>query len=307
MADEPTTVPSVSAVEHSNGSAPGQPRMTSPSGPSPLVAHARRELNRIAVADNGTRDEEQHEVNQHILKMITIFAKEGHSGFSAGWATSVLNRLLQYKPLTPLQGTPDEWVHVGDNEGVPVFQNSRYGCVFKEGDGQAYDIETRVYDDGQSLYQRGGDRQPITFPYSPPSKPEVIKVNAEGYRTFQVDYVYDPANWECTYEWGEKAEMIEDRPNPSEPYKIATLVKGPDLYVISLPISFDIEEDDFEEFEDFYFVSEEEAKKAQKEAMQRLRDVAHAAASETSETGDLPSETDPIVGKDGRLSPSGDE
>lgn len=147
---------------------------------SNLIAHARRELNRVAQRPDGSFDKDQVAINEHILKMISIFAREGHSGFSAGWTAAALNRLLKFKPLTPLLGTPDEWVHVGDNEaGVPVYQNSRYGCVFKEGNGQAYDIETRVYDDGQSLFHRGGERQLISFPYVPPLQPEVIKVDPE--------------------------------------------------------------------------------------------------------------------------------
>lgn len=241
----------------------------------------------------------QAAVNAHLIKMIMIFSREGHSGGSAGWAAAALNRLLKFKPLAPLFGTDDEWVEVGETEaGVPIFQNSRYGCVFKEGkDGQAYDIETRVYDDGSALFQRGGDRQPITFPYSPPAQPEVVKVNALGHRTFQVDYVYADEEWECTYPWGDRSELVEDRPEPFVPYKVKSLVQGPDLWVISIPIAYDIAEDDFEDFEDKFFVSEQEAKDALQEAKDRLKEAAStvtvSGAPETPETGDRPSETDP--------------
>lgn len=57
-------------------------------------------------------------INKNILEIIEVFSNQGHSGFSAGYAISVLERLLRYKPLTPLTGEPDEWNEVHSTEEV---------------------------------------------------------------------------------------------------------------------------------------------------------------------------------------------
>ena len=36
-----------------------------------------------------------------------------HSGFSIGITMNILNRLVQCKPLTPIEDTPDVWHEVG--------------------------------------------------------------------------------------------------------------------------------------------------------------------------------------------------
>ena len=57
------------------------------------------------------------------------------------------------------------------------------------------------------------------------------KRNAEGHRTFKVDYVYD-TEWDCTYPWSERAELVEDRDDPTKPLMVKSLIQGPDLWVV---------------------------------------------------------------------------
>lgn len=126
-----------------------------------LVEHAKRELALLPGDDDG--DEMQAEMNAHIIRMVELFADEGHSGFSAAYAISVLQKLLSFEPLTPLTGNDDEWVEVGTG----VFQNSRCSRVFKE-DGEAYDIDGRVFREPSGACFTGRDsRVPVTFPYVP--------------------------------------------------------------------------------------------------------------------------------------------
>jgi hypothetical protein len=135
------------------------------------------ELTRIGMYGSG--DKMNDMMCDHILKMVDLFAEEGHSGFSAGYAISILQKLLRFEPLSPLTGEDDEWCEVSDG----LFQNKRLSRVFKNGkDGQAYDINGRVFvePDGVSYTSRDS-RVYIEFPYIP--KTEYVNVEKTEYPT----------------------------------------------------------------------------------------------------------------------------
>lgn len=111
-------------------------------------------------------------MRDHILKMIEVFADEGHSGFSASYAVSILEKLLKFEPITPLTGNDDEWMDIGHD----TYQNIRCGRVFKRKGEGAYDIEGRVFYDEivdengkpyKSYFTCFESRTPVTFPYVP--------------------------------------------------------------------------------------------------------------------------------------------
>jgi hypothetical protein len=131
--------------------------------PGNLFAHANREL------PSSVNDEMQQLMNQQLRELILVFSTHGHSGFSAGYAISALEKLLRFEPLRPLTGDPDEWVEVDKG----VFQNRRCSRVFKDVDrfgGQAYDIEAIVFRDHLGGYTSRDSAQPITFPYTPTTR-----------------------------------------------------------------------------------------------------------------------------------------
>lgn len=138
-----------------------------------LETYAIDELTRIGMYDSD--DEMNREMCEHILKMVDVFAEEGHSGFSAEYAIGILQKLLRYQPLSPLTGGDDEWIEVTDG----VFQNKRCSRIFKDGkDGQAYDIHGKVFvePDGVSYTSRDS-RMFIEFPYVP--KTEYVNVEKD--------------------------------------------------------------------------------------------------------------------------------
>lgn len=110
------------------------------------------------------------------LSIVRIFANRGDSGFSASWATRVIERLLSFKPITPLTGDPFEWMEVGHG----TFQNVRYSAVFKDERG-AHDINGAVKsdDDGQTWFTDSDCFTPVTFPYTPPDEPQKIYVEKD--------------------------------------------------------------------------------------------------------------------------------
>lgn len=144
---------------------------------SGLEAYAERELARLTGDPDG--DEMQIAMNKHLLRMVRTFAREGHSGFSAGYAVSILQKLLRYEPLGPLTGADDEWTDIGDMSGEPMWQNNRCSRVFKGADGRAYDIDGRVFQepDGYGFTGRGSSVF-VTFPYTPTT--EYVPVGPDG-------------------------------------------------------------------------------------------------------------------------------
>lgn len=110
---------------------------------------------------------EDPDMVSHILKMVKVFAEEGHSGFSANYAVNLLSKILKYEPLTPLTGE--------DNEGTPLdydpdmkFQNKRRSHVFKRADGSAYNSQFYIFQDKDgSCFTNSDSSKDITFPYVP--------------------------------------------------------------------------------------------------------------------------------------------
>jgi hypothetical protein len=145
-----------------------------------MTEFAKKEMDIIGLTDE---DEMNGAMRKHILHMVEEFADEGHSGFSASYALSILQKVLAYKPLSPLTGEDSEWNDVADHgRGDFLFQNNRYSAVFKEGkDGEAYDIDGKVFWDWwtdpktgertKSYYSCGESRTPVIFPYDVPESP----------------------------------------------------------------------------------------------------------------------------------------
>jgi len=139
---------------------------------SNIKDYAISELTRIGMY--GSDDEINNAMCKHILKMVDVFDEEGHSGFSAEYAVSILQKLLRFEPLSPLTGEDNEWNEVGPD----VYQNKRLSRVFKEGkDGQAYDIRGKVFvEPNGASYTSRDSRVYIEFPYVP--KTEYVNVES---------------------------------------------------------------------------------------------------------------------------------
>lgn len=123
------------------------------------------------------------------LEAFEVLCNQGHSGYSIGVTKDILNRLIDCKPLTPLQGTDDEWQEAfpfdgwtEDGRQVTEYQNKRYSSLFKyeysDGNVEYSDINRAVgisseddipfYNGMISKYVN--KKYPITFPYAPSNK-----------------------------------------------------------------------------------------------------------------------------------------
>lgn len=135
-----------------------------------MKSYAELELARIPHDEDGL----QSLMDKDILEIIEKFSEQNHSGFSANYALSILDRLLRFKPITPLLGGNEEWVKVSDNR----WQNKRCSSVFKNADGKAYDIDAVIVSDngGVTWFSTSKFYKEISFPYLPPINPEKVYI-----------------------------------------------------------------------------------------------------------------------------------
>lgn len=144
-----------------------------------LVKHAHYEFAAAGWTDgNGNfKDEMQAEICKHVLRLLEVFSEEGHSGSSAPYALNLFTRLAKFEPIAPLTGEDWEWVDHGHTK-----QNKRASHVFKDPDGNVYDINGRVFwewngtkeDPHKSYYTNRLSHIPVCFPYTVPEKPEYV-------------------------------------------------------------------------------------------------------------------------------------
>lgn len=125
-----------------------------------LFAHADRELPKPE-----TDDTMQALMNAQLKELLLVFSTHGHSGSSASYAITILERLLRYAPIGPLKGTPEEWREATTD----LLQNRRCSRVFKEkSTGLAYDIAGKVFrEPSGACYTSRESRVTVTFPYTP--------------------------------------------------------------------------------------------------------------------------------------------
>lgn len=130
------------------------------------------------------------------LKAFHSLMDDGHSGCSIGFTQAILNRLIEGKPLTPIDDDPDLWNECcGYGEEKTVYQNARMSSLFKnifpDGTVKFHDIDretlVEIEDDGTETTWNSGLASklvdeiigPITLPYYPKAKP--YKVYAQRF------------------------------------------------------------------------------------------------------------------------------
>lgn len=133
------------------------------------------------------------------LKALNSLAEDGHSGFSMSITKQILNRLIDGKPLTPIEDTDDIWDYSYQTEdGTKHYQCNRMFSLFKyvHADGSVsyrdtdrfivIDVKTGMPWSNGLINQIMDDIiGPITMPYIPQNEP---------YHVYREDFLYDPAN-----------------------------------------------------------------------------------------------------------------
>ena len=142
---------------------------------------AKHELDLIGMTANN-KDEMNRLMRKQVLDIVKTFSKQGHSGFSAGYAINLIGKLLRHEPLSPLTGEDNEWNDVSEMSGCKgkdkIYQNKRCSSVFKtikNGKIKTYDINGKLFHDKNGTYFKSkGSSVDIKFPYTP--KTERVEV-----------------------------------------------------------------------------------------------------------------------------------
>ena len=132
------------------------------------------------------------------LKAFQSLCEDEHSGASIMFTKAILNRLIDGKPLTPIEDTEDMWSILQRDGDVKEYQCKRMFSLFKtvDPDGSvSYQDITRFrgidINNPQVRYHSGlidkvlGELFPIKMPYMP---------FVEGYRVYTEDFLTDPKN-----------------------------------------------------------------------------------------------------------------
>lgn len=134
------------------------------------------------------------------LKAFKSLLEDEHSGFSINITKNILVRMIEGKPLTPIEDTPESWnmlTYRGRNSDEE-YQCKRMSALFKyvysDGTVKYSDIDRVTcvsVDNPNASYTCKVARDiidaifPITMPYMPKSKP---------YKVVMEDFLVDPAN-----------------------------------------------------------------------------------------------------------------
>lgn len=86
------------------------------------------------------------------LKAFESLCEDGHSGMSIGLTKAILNRLIDGKPLMPIEDTSDVWGLCSNHDNYDLYQCKRMSSLFKY-----------VYNDGRVEYSDVGRYYCVTI------------------------------------------------------------------------------------------------------------------------------------------------
>ena len=170
-----------------------------------MTAWAEKEIEIACARERAARESENDweygcACYESALKAFKCLMEDEHSGFSIGLTKNILVRLIEGKPLTSIEDTPDIWNDVSryDNDDVMRYQCSRMSSLFKTvhwDNSVTYSDVNRVrvvYEYNPNICWSSGQATrlidemfPITMPYWPRPK---------GYTLHAEDFLFDPAN-----------------------------------------------------------------------------------------------------------------
>lgn len=99
---------------------------------------AENELHRAGLFDKDSDYDGM--LGDSVLGLVSHFAAQGHSGFSARYASHLFGQLVERRPLTPLTDDSDEWMEISEEMmGRPgCWQSRRMPSAFSTDGGKTY-------------------------------------------------------------------------------------------------------------------------------------------------------------------------
>jgi len=97
-----------------------------------LEKHAKRELELAGLFDKDS--DYSGMLGKAVMDLVKVFAKQGHSGFSAHQTLKIFQIVASYKNLTPITSNPDEWFEYETGN----WQNKRDSALFSKDGGKTW-------------------------------------------------------------------------------------------------------------------------------------------------------------------------
>ena len=156
-----------------------------------MTEWAKREVEIACARERGDKSPDEWDYGcacyESAYKAYQSLMDDGHSGMSIGFTQNILNRLIDGKPLTPIEDTPEVWEMRADYNGKTSYRCKRMSSLFKEvyPDGRIeYQDAKRVFcvnKDNPSIAWHNGfisrlihEKYPITMPYFSTAKPFIV-------------------------------------------------------------------------------------------------------------------------------------
>lgn len=157
-----------------------------------LLEWAKREVEIASKRERGDNPEGEWDYGvacyEGALEAFEVLCNQGHSGMSIGFTKNILNRLIDVKPLTPIEDTEDVWEFTRtDDAGGKHYQCKRMSSLFKvvakDGKVTYLDIDRChcVSEDDFNVSWHNGfvykiysEMFPLTMPYMPSNEPDEI-------------------------------------------------------------------------------------------------------------------------------------
>jgi len=156
---------------------------------SPMLTWAKKEIEIACRREKKNAQEDEWDYGcacyGSALRALESLCEDGHSGMSIDITQRILNRLIEGKPLTPIDDIPDVWIERGGKDDYKTYQCTREGSLFKyvhaDGSVKYHDLNRVLCLDKNtgSTYRFNliGDiidkLYPITMPYMP-GKPYIV-------------------------------------------------------------------------------------------------------------------------------------
>lgn len=175
-----------------------------------MLEWAKREIEIACKRERGDKDSYEWDYGiacyESAFKAYESLMEDGHSGMSISFTQAILNRLINGKPLTPIEDIPDIWREVAFTKTglVKNLQCSRMSSFWKEiyPDGTvrfvdsnraiAYCVDSPTVGwHSRIIVDLIHEMFPIAMPYFPESKP---------YKVYMYQGLTDPKNgdWDTT-------------------------------------------------------------------------------------------------------------
>lgn len=114
---------------------------------------AKNEIDIACKNERGDKDPNEWDYGvacyESAYKAFQSLLEDEHSGMSIGFTKTILNRLIDHKPLTPIEDTPDVWSDIVDKQNdYTSYQCKRMSSFFKH----VYKDGTITYTDTNRVY-----------------------------------------------------------------------------------------------------------------------------------------------------------